>query len=117
MADFNISGISKAEPIGQPNYNTVKTKMEGMKIKARIKSPDPDQQYSIIYRGITDAEKETIMSHYNGQFGDAIPFYWRNVPSHINSGTDMYVRYNSIETVRVFNNLWECTIVFDQEII
>lgn len=116
MADFNISGITKVEP-GEPIFNNAVTKMEGMKKKARVKSPDPDQQFTVIYRGIDDTKKDEIMNHHSGQYGDASPFYWRNVPTYINSGTDMYVRYNSIETIRVFNNLWEVTIVFDAEII
>ena len=116
MADFTFTP-HKVQP-GVPVYNNILTKMEGMRKKGRNKSSEPDIDFTLTFDGQTDAEMKAIFSHYDGQYGgDGDPFYWTTVPDYIDSGTNIYSRYKSIEREHIFNNCWVVTVVLQKEII
>lgn len=115
MADFNFSPHESKS--GTPKFNTIITKMEGMKKKSRVKSDDPERTWIIKFNGYSDSEHQSILDHYNGQYGDGLPFNWTSVPDNINNGNDLYVRYLSMEETKIFNNCWEIEITFQEEII
>ena len=115
MANFDFTAHEIDE--GPPVYNTVITKMEGLRRKARVKSSEPDRTFKLKFNGQTDTEKNAIKAHYDSQYGDGDPFYWTTVPSDIDSGTNIYVRYKSISFDKIMNNIHEISIEFQEEII
>jgi hypothetical protein len=78
---------------GAPKYNNLKTEGEGMKRKTRLISSDPFLTWTLEFRLQTKAERDNILTHFNGQYGDTIPFYWTSVPTYISNASYYYVRY------------------------
>lgn len=115
MADFSFD-VHRVTPEA-PVYNVLKTPMEGTRIKRRLKSTDAQRRWSVEIRGRTTAEKNSILSHYNGQTGTLLPFNW-NVPAAW-GGDTFYVTYDefSYENPNGLYNVWEIFIVFLEEIL
>jgi len=118
MADFTFEIHSfNPEP---PVYNIIQTKMEGWRIKRRLKSSLPQSRWSIEIRGRTNAEKDAILAHYTGQTAGLTPFNWTVTPAWFDStgGSPYYVTYESFSYTHVagMNNIWNFEITFLEEL-
>ena len=119
MADFTFA-IHRCTP-GVPEYNVLSTPMEGWKVKTRMKSTHPKRTWNIEIRGQTNAEKDSIISHYSGQGASNVPFNWVVTPIFFCGGTatTYYVRYKEVsyENPDGVGNVWNFSITFVEELI
>ena len=114
MADFTF-GIHRLTP-EKPNYNVLQTKMDGWRVKRRLKSTVPQRRWSMEIRGRTNSERDSILAHYNGQTGSLTPFDWI-VPTFF-GGQTFYVTYEdfSYENPDGLGNIWNFQIIFLEEL-
>jgi hypothetical protein len=119
MADFTFP-IHRCTP-GPKEYNVLSTTSEGWKVKTRMKTTHPRQTWNVEIRGRTDAEKDSIVSHYDGQGANNVPFNWVVTPVFFAGGTPTtrYVRYKefSWENPDGLGNIWNFAITFVQEVV
>ncbi|MDY0313758.1 MAG: hypothetical protein RBR32_01645 [Bacteroidales bacterium] len=113
MADFAYVP-HRVEP-GTPQYNVLTTEMEGFKKKRRIVTTDPKRTWTLYFRGQSKTERDLLLAHYKGQYGQGTPFNWTSVPSYISDDSSYYVAYESYSEVCIMNNIWEITIVFEEQ--
>lgn len=115
MADFTFD-FHRCTPREAPKYNVLKTQMEGWKVKTRLKSTDPVRWWEIEIRGRTNTERDLIIAHWDGQFGQTTPFNWVRPASW--DGITYYVTYESMNYTNPpgFFNVWDFVIIFKEEI-
>lgn len=115
MADFTFS-FHRMTPLEAPKFNVLQTQMEGWKTKTRLKATDSKRSWEIEIRGRTDSERDSIVSHWNGQYGITNPFNWV-LPSDWGN-TTYYVKYVSMTYSNPpgFYNVWDFIITFIEEI-
>jgi hypothetical protein len=115
MADFSFE-IHRLTPEA-PKYNVLATKMEGWRVKRRLKSTAPQRRWTIEIRGRTNGERDSILSHYNGQFSSLIPFNWIVTPIFFGNYT-FYVTYEEFEYDNPdgLGNVWNFNITFLEEL-
>ena len=115
MADFAFVPSRSFEV--ERGYNVLRTEMEGFKIKTRLKSNKKKRVFELFFMGLTVAEKDSIVSHYDGQYSGLTPFYWTTVPDHVSSTEDsIYVRYLSMKIDEVNAAIHEMTIQFEDAV-
>ena len=52
------------------------------------------ERFNLIFEGVSDANRNSMIAHYtNSATGPLHYFEWTTVPSYLNSGTTMMVRY------------------------
>lgn len=114
MADFTFD-IHRMTP-EKPRYNVIQTKMEGWRVKRRLKSTVPQRRWAVEIRGRTNTERDAIIAHYNGEYGELTPFNWI-VPTFF-GGDTFYVTYEefSYSNPPGLGNIWDFSIVFLEEI-
>lgn len=112
MANFDYIP-SKSSEI-EREYNVLKTPMEGMRIKTRLKSDTKKRIFELFFSGQTLIEKDAIVSHYDGQYAGAVPFYWTSVPDHVSSESSIYVRYLSMKIDWINAAIFETTLQFEE---
>lgn len=114
MADFTFE-IHRLTPEA-PKYNVLQTKMEGWRVKRRLKSTEPQRRWTVEIRGRINSERDSILSHYNGQIGSLTPFDWI-VPTFF-GGQTFYVTYESFtyENPDGMGNVWDFQIIFIEEL-
>jgi hypothetical protein len=98
------------------DYNVVRTDMEGMRIKTRLKSTNPIREWELEFRVQNNTERAALLSHYDGEYGILTPFNWTSVPDYISAETSIYVRYKVYSEELVVNNVWEITIEFEESL-
>jgi hypothetical protein len=100
-----------------PQYNIIKTQMEGFREYRRLKSTDPIRRWDIEMRGKTNAERDSILSHYNFHNGGLDPFYWTPNPTFFGSDTE-YVTYEDfqMDCPEGLGNIWHFYITFKEEL-
>ena len=115
MADFTFA-VHRVTP-EPPKYNVLQTKMEGWRVKRRLKSTVPQRRWSIEIRGQTNTERNSILSHWSGQYGPLTPFNWIVTPTFFGDAT-YYVTYEdfSYANPEGMGNIWNFSIIFLEEI-
>jgi hypothetical protein len=115
MADF-IWKPHRVEVEKDWNVNT--TEMVGMRKKTRLVSSLPIRRWSLFFRIQIQSEYESLLAHYDGQYGGTVPFYWMGsyIPDHINSANETYfnVRYTSFRADPVAWGVWEIFITLEE---
>lgn len=115
MADFNF--VSHKIEVGTPRYNVAKTKMVGMRKKARLLSSEPDRSWTLYIFGLTKSDRDLILAHYQGQNGNCIPFYWTSVPDYVDTAASYYVTYaEDGYSERIVNGIFEVTVKFELQL-
>jgi len=118
MADF----VWKPHRVegGIPQFNVVKTDMEGMRTKTRLKSSKPTRSWTLYFRIQTQVEYEALYNHYKSMYGTLQEFHWAGsaIPDHMNPEDESFfnVRYESFETDPVAWGVWNITIKFVEAI-
>jgi hypothetical protein len=97
-------------------YNVLKTEMEGMKVKTRLKSTSPVREWEIEIRCRTNTERDAILTHYEGQNGSLTAFNW-TAPTFF-GGETYFVRYKEFEyeNPEGLGNVWNFRIIFEEVI-
>lgn len=76
-----------------PEYNNVQSQTESMKKEYFQISATAVKTYELNFNAATQAERNTILTHYNDQSGGYYPFSWQTVPSYIGSGSNITGRW------------------------
>lgn len=100
-----------------PKYNVLQTKMEGWRVKRRLKSSVPQRRWSVEIRGQTNDERDSILTHYATQQGPLIPFNWIVTPTFF-GGETYYVTYEQLdyENPDGLGNVWNFLITLIEEL-
>lgn len=114
MADFNFSIHHCTQTKKQ--YNVLRTDMEGFKVKKRLKSTLPVRMWECELRLLSNTERNAILAHYDGQYGETIPFDWTSIPEHISSESSISVFYYSYEEEVIANNVYNIIIEFEESL-
>jgi hypothetical protein len=112
MADFDFDPHHCVQT--KKEYNVLKTDMEGMKIKTRLKSTLPLRQWELVFHLQSNTERNALLSHYDGQYGSLTPFNWTSIPEHISAESSIYVRYVSYKEDVIATNCIEVSIEFEE---
>ena len=72
----------------EPEYNTIETQSESMKKQYQSLSSTPVQKYRLVFEGLSDANRGTILNHYHTCLGGYDYFSWQSVPSYIDTNLD-----------------------------
>ena len=115
MVDFAFP-VHRVSPEA-PKYNVLQTKMEGWRVKRRLKSSLPQRRWTVEIRGRTNSERDLILTHYNGQQGPLTPFDWIITPTFFGNET-IEVTYESFtyENPDGLGNVWNFNIIFLEEL-
>ena len=87
-------------------------------INGRLKSTAPQRRWQIEIRGRTTAEKDAIVSHFNGQKSNLTPFNWVVNPTTFDNAT-YYVTYEEFQfenSQQYLYNVWDFSIIFLEEL-
>ena len=112
MANFNF--IPHHCSPTRKDYNVVRTDMEGMRIKTRLKSTRPIREWELEFRIQNKTERDALLSHYDSQYGTLSPFNWTSIPTYISSEASVYVRYKSYSEELMVMNVWEIKISLEE---
>ena len=103
-----------------PEYHNVTTPSESMKKEYLNISSTPVEKFRLIFKGLSNADKEILLAHYNNQSGGYSKFTWETVPSYIDgaSNNDKDGRWidKSLRMNPVGPTLWDCEITFEEDI-
>jgi hypothetical protein len=76
-----------------------------------------EKMFDIVFEGVTDTIRNRINRHYSRVTGPYLPFTWTTVPSYINEGTTMTVRYvDRSYKEQVQAKHWEIEMTFEKDI-
>ena len=100
-----------------PEFNVEISDGESLHQTAYKLDDNAIRKYELHFGYVTAAKRNTIRSHFEGQYGHYASFSWTNPPSHINSGVALTVRYDRSEgyqeeTPAVGHNVFQVTLVF-----
>ena len=98
-------------------YHNIITPSESMKKEYMNIASTPVETYQLIFKALTDANRDVLKTHYDDQYGGYHNFSWQSVPSYIGSGANITGRWtdNSLE-MNIISNKWRCSIIFEKEI-
>lgn len=96
------------------DYNVLRTEMEGMKVKTRLKSTRPLRAWELEFRIQNNNERLAYLGHWDNQYGICVPFNWLSVPDYISTESSIYVRYISYKEELIVNNVWIITVQFEE---
>ena len=103
-----------------PEYHNVITPMESMKKEYHNISATPVEKFRLLFKGLSNTDKETLLDHYNSQSGGYYEFEWQTVPSYIDdaSDNDKDGRWvdKSLRMTPVGPTLWDCQITFEEDV-
>ena len=102
--------------IMEPAYHNVITTSESMKKEYMNVSSAAIQRFKLSLQLVT-SEKDTLLAHFNDQYGGYHSFSWTSVPSHINSGVSMTGRWvdGSLSLPIRAGLVWLCQVEFEKE--
>lgn len=100
-----------------PYYHNVITASDSMKKEYMNISSTPVEAYQLIFKALTNANRDILKAHYDDQYGGYHNFSWQSVPSYIGSGANITARWvdNSLK-MSIISNKWKCSIICEKEI-
>jgi len=76
-----------------------------------------EKMFELVFEGVTDTTRNNINAHYSNVTGPYWPFVWTTVPSYINEGTTMTVRYvDRSYKEEVKSRYWSIEMTFEKDI-
>ena len=78
-----------------PQYAVLITQSESFKKDYQLLDSNSIDRYDLSFDGISDTDRNAVVGHYSGVTGPYDSFIWTTVPSYLNAGTTMTVRYVS----------------------
>jgi len=76
-----------------PVFAVLITPSESFKKDYQLLDTNSQGIYDLTFDGVLDATRNTIIAHYTGVTGPYDNFVWKSVPSYLNAGATMTVRY------------------------
>ncbi|MFH1623545.1 MAG: hypothetical protein ABID54_00125 [Pseudomonadota bacterium] len=101
----------------EPVYPVIITASENFKKDYQLLDDNSQDIYDLHFDGISDAVRNTIAAHRAGVSGGYDNFVWTSVPSYLNAGTTMTVRYvrgSYNEEPRARS--WEINFAFEKDV-
>ena len=101
----------------EPEYHNVITDSESMKKEYINIATTPTEKFTLNFNALTNTERDTLLDHYNDQYGGFYSFYWASVPSYIGSGAIIIGRWvkGSLKMTPISKTYWKCSIVFEKD--
>ena len=76
-----------------PQYAVIITMSESFKKDYQVLDSNANKIFDLTFDGVSDTTRNTILSHYSSVTGPYDSFTWKSVPSYLNEGSSMTVRY------------------------
>ena len=101
----------------EPTYNNVITESESMKKEYLNLSATPIRRYRLLFKGLSNTDRETLLTHFEDQSGGYYQFTWQSVPSYINGGSNITGRWvdGSFRSNPVGPVIWDCEVTFEKD--
>ncbi len=101
----------------EPVYHNIITQSESMKKEYYNLSSDPVESYLLKFKALSDADRDTLLTHVKEQSGGYHSFSWQSVPSYIGSGANITGRWvdGSLRMPPKVGKYWACEIMFEKE--
>lgn len=102
----------------EPEYHNIITQSESMKKEYYSMTSNSIQKYDLKFTAVTNADRDTLLTHYSDQYGGYHNFSWQSVPSYIGSGANITGRWvdGSLRMKIKAGTYWECLITFEKEV-
>jgi hypothetical protein len=106
-----------------PQFNTIISQSESMKKEYFSMASTSVKRYKLTYNGLSDADFETLLDHYNSCYGGYDSFNWMNsaIPSYILLLLDLTTEnitgrwvHGSL-TFKPEAKSWDASIIFEEE--
>ena len=103
----------------EPEYHNVITDSESMKKEYINIATTPTEKFTLNFSALTNTERDTLLDHYNDQYGGFYSFSWASVPSYVCSGADMTGRWvkGSLKMTPISKTYWKCSIMFEKDVV
>lgn len=112
MANFTWTPDA-VEP-AMPQFPVVVTQSDSFKKNYQLIDTTAVEQFKLLFKNASTTDRNSILSHFNGEYGGYTSFSWTTVPSYIKSGASQTVRYISYSESPVSESgLWAIEIVFE----
>jgi len=97
-----------------PDYAVRITPTADQKEERKLISATPTRRFSLLFKVATEAVKDAIFDHFEGQSGPLTSFTWTTCPSYLNASGNQTVRYESLDCQPIPEsvNLWRITAGF-----
>lgn len=101
----------------ESEFHNIITPSESMKKEYYNLSATSVDKYTLNFKALTNAERDTLKDHYDDQYGGYHNFSWQSVPSYIGSGSNITGRWidGSLKMTPVSESYWKCEIMFEKE--
>ncbi len=115
-ADFTL--VPDLVEIQEPKYNNVITQSESMKKEFLNVSATPEERFRVVFYGLSDTDRSTLLTHFRDNSGGYYPFSWKSVPSYVYSGANMTGRWveGSFKMSPIGGTRWSCDVVFEKSV-
>jgi len=101
----------------EPDFHNIITPSESMKKEYYNLSATSVDTYRLRFKTLTSTDRQTLLTHYNEQYGGFHNFSWQSVPSYIGSGANITGRWvdGSLKMSPISASRWNCEIMFEKE--
>jgi len=101
-----------------PEYHNVITSAESMKKEYINIASTPTEKYTLSFNLLSNTDRDTLLTHYNDQYGGYHSFTWQSVPSYIGSGANITGRWvgGSLKMTPISKTYWKCSIEFEKDV-
>ena len=97
-----------------PQFAVLITPTESFKKDYQLLDTNSINIYDLEFDGLLDATRNSIVAHFIGVTGAYDSFDWNTVPSYLDAGTTMTVRYlPGSYKERVESRHWEIKLAFE----
>jgi len=102
----------------EPEYYNVITPAESAKKEYMNIASTPIERYKLEFAGLSDTDRDTLLTHYKDQYGGYHSFSWQSVPSYIGGGANITGRWvdGSLTMDPLLGRYWKCSIQFEKAV-
>ncbi len=102
----------------EPEYYNIITPSESMKKEYINVAGTPTDKYRLIFKALSNTDRETLRAHFDDQSGGYYLFSWQSVPAYIEGGSNISGRWldGSYREKPVGPILWDCEIMFEKDV-
>jgi len=100
----------------EPKFHNISTKSESMKKEYFNLSATSINRYTLQFNALSNTNRDTLLTHYNDQYGGYHSFAWKSVPSYIGAGANITGRWveGSLKMTPSSSTYWSCEIQFEK---
>lgn len=100
----------------KPDFSVLVTETENFKKDYQEISDSNTERFHLTFDGVSDSNRNSMRDHYTNSATGPLEFFtWTTVPSYLNSGTTMVVRYiKDSYKERPRPRYWEIELSFEE---